>query len=84
MVGEVLDVIEANQSHAAGKDKRPFTKTVGAHRAHVHRKHRRSQISTECPYRNDDQGPDEVRHPSPCHEPSIASDGFDTGVEVSW
>jgi hypothetical protein len=46
--GQVLDVIEAIQSHVAGKDKRPFTQTLyGAYRGHVHREHRRRQISTK-------------------------------------
>ena len=46
--GQVLGVIEAIQSHVAGKDKRPFTQTLyGAYRGHVHREHRRRQISTK-------------------------------------
>ena len=46
--GQVLDVIEAIQSHVAGKDKRPFTQTLyGAYRGHVRREHRRRQISTK-------------------------------------
>ena len=45
---QVLGVIEAIQSHVAGKEKRPFTKTLyGANRGHVHREHRRRQMSTK-------------------------------------
>jgi len=46
--GQVLVVIEAIQSHVAGKGKRPFTQSLyGAYRGHVHREHRRRQISTK-------------------------------------
>jgi hypothetical protein len=45
---QVLDVTEANQSHVAGDGKTPVhAKPYGAYRGHVHREHRRRQISTK-------------------------------------
>src|SRR4029077_4003944 len=52
-------------------------------RGHVHREHRRRQISTKfSPAATMTKAQNEIRNPSPYREPNAGSDGFDASVEV--